>query len=339
MLFPHPSSAASAQSRRRPTVAAGPVHVEMRSAATLAADLEAWRALGRRVVEPNVFAHPDLLLPALQHLEGGRGVGLLCAWLGARLAGVFPLAGNRLGLPFGPARLWRPPLVPLGTPLVDAEVADEVIEAALLWLADHGRRPATLEVAALPRAGGVAAAFERVAVRTGRRFALDDLPNPTRPADPDVSSRGAGQAIERSRTAREVRDGVELFLVLQAAVAKAQGAPALVQHPDQANFLRTATRLLARARLCQVELVRVAGETVAATILVRNGTRSGVWLAADPQRRAVPPQQALGSVGRVLPVWSHTEVSTLRIGVRPTPLPALRGRLWGSQPTPLGPGR
>jgi CelD/BcsL family acetyltransferase involved in cellulose biosynthesis len=98
----------------------------------------AWRDLAGRAAEPNPFQEPDLVLPAMQHLRGGRRVGLLTASSGDRLDGVWavawpfpvpPESAHQLPLPVLTG--WVEPFPALGTPLVDATRTQAAVDALL----------------------------------------------------------------------------------------------------------------------------------------------------------------------------------------------------------------
>lgn len=308
-MLPHPDPIAAPRPLHLRPIPRGDAFLDLSapSAASLAAEAEAWRDLLARALEPNLFAGPDVMLPALQHLDAGRGVTLAAVREGPRLLGLFPLVTSRV-LPFAAARLWRPPLAPLGTPLVAADRAEAVIRALLDWLAGHARRPGVLDLDGLQPDGSLAAAFARVAEATGRRLSTSPAPAPV---SPPVVASAAPAAVVQGGTPREVRDGVEHFLILEAASAGRRGVPALIQAPGRANYVRTATRHLARRGLCRVSLDRVGGEVAAATVLVGAGAAARPWLAATGDDAAAPAD------ARTLPAKGDgAMLCDLRIAVR-----------------------
>src|SRR5262245_29766446 len=104
------------------------VHAEWRELAALRDAVEAWRALAARALEPNVFYEPAFAQAAAPLF--GRNVGAVLVWSGHRLIGLFPGRIERRG---GLTRLvgWTHPFAPLGTPLVDRDMAEAAIGA---WL-------------------------------------------------------------------------------------------------------------------------------------------------------------------------------------------------------------
>src|SRR5215212_11980060 len=120
-----PVSPRPAPRRLRPawTQPGGVYEVELRTAHEIGADLAAWRALAERSVEPALFADPDVLLPALQHLPDGRQISLILVWQPAAparlLRGLFPVAMQRIPLAPGEVRLWQPAGFPVSAALLD----------------------------------------------------------------------------------------------------------------------------------------------------------------------------------------------------------------------------
>jgi CelD/BcsL family acetyltransferase involved in cellulose biosynthesis len=285
--------------------------VETRTAAEMQGEIDAWRDLARRAVEANVFAEPDFVLPGMQHLADGRGVVLLVVWQGAAgstnggiLRGVIPLAMPRL--PVGRhIRVWSPPGVPLGIPLVDGKAAAEVIEAALAFLAGRYPRFAGLMISQVPADGPFAAALKSAAARASRLVRATAqrkrrvLVNPrndegvietTRRRIIDALQQRRDELaalgdvhVDHARASRPVRDAVEELLVLDAARAKETGAEALLRVPGMATFLRVVTRQLATGGRCRVDVLRVDGNAVAAAIILESEHHAWLWqLAADP---------------------------------------------------------
>ena len=91
----------------------------------------AWRDLAARAGEPNAFAEPDFLIPALQRLANAR-VRTLLVWRDANrdaLIGLAAIAPPRL--PFGLASLWRSEQAALPAILLDRDAASEALAAII----------------------------------------------------------------------------------------------------------------------------------------------------------------------------------------------------------------
>ena len=98
----------------------------------------AWRDLAARAGEPNAFAEPDFLIPALQRLASAR-VRTLLVWRDANrdaLIGLAAIAPPRL--PFGLASLWRSEQAALPAILLDRDAATEALAAIIDALARPG---------------------------------------------------------------------------------------------------------------------------------------------------------------------------------------------------------
>src|SRR3712207_8551637 len=84
--------------------------------------VKAWHDLAGRAAEPNPFVEPQVVVPALVHLDGSRrAAGLLTAWVGDRLDALapvawplrLPVAGREVRLPAW--EVLTTPYRPLGT--------------------------------------------------------------------------------------------------------------------------------------------------------------------------------------------------------------------------------
>lgn len=265
--------------------AAGGYEVELRSAAEAEVEIEAWRALARRAFEPSLFAEPELLLPALKHLPDGRQASLILVWQGTSagrlLRGLLPVMLPRLPLVPGEVRLWRPGSFPVAPALLDRERPEAVLAAVLSFCGSRGSRCARLALPAVLADGALSGALPTAARRTGAAdgFASGLLATGVGAGEPGPRASGPFR-VASAGTAAQIRDAVEILLVLDAAGAKARHGSALIQDAGMASFLRTATRRLARRRRCRVELLHAGDEPVAAAILVETVDSFWLWCAA-----------------------------------------------------------
>jgi len=133
-------------------------------AATL---VEEWRDLARRSAEANVFFHPGMLLPAIDHLDGGIRIAAVRGESG-RLIALAPVDAVRLGRVAPAVRLWVHDFAAVGSPLVDAEALAAGAEAIVDGLPGDG----SLIVPALPLDGPIAAALGAAARAAGRPAAV-----------------------------------------------------------------------------------------------------------------------------------------------------------------------
>ena len=98
-----------------------------------ASDIDAWRDLVARALEPNVFLEPSFALAAAKYLPGAREVGAILIRDGARLMGLVPgrVEGFAAGRPIATFVGWTHPYAPLSAPLLDRETAKEVVGCVL----------------------------------------------------------------------------------------------------------------------------------------------------------------------------------------------------------------
>ncbi|HEX8168610.1 MAG TPA: GNAT family N-acetyltransferase [Beijerinckiaceae bacterium] len=285
-----PVSIPAPPSRPRPAWMApgGGYEVELRAVQDVGADIEAWQDLAGRAMEPGLFAHPAVLLPALQHLPDGRQATLLLVWQQAPrrvLRGLFPVLMPRLPLAPGEVRLWRPAAFPVAAALLDRERSEAVLGAALSFCDARGPRCASLVLTAVLADGPLARSCAAAAAASRRR--IEPLPLPYALAAASLPSpegfvprRDRQLRIGQARSPAQVRDAVETFLVVDAAAAKARGAAALIQDPGMASFVRTMTRELARRGRCRVDVLRQGGDPVAAAIVIEDADALWLWRAA-----------------------------------------------------------
>ncbi|AWB23593.1 hypothetical protein DA075_24090 [Methylobacterium currus] len=257
-------------------------------------EVEAWRSLMGRALEPSVYADPDFTLTVAQHLADGQTLALLLVWQeGLRapiLRGVLPLRlPARQGLA-GRARLWRLPLAGTAEAAVDADHTASVLRAALDHLRRSPLRLVDLHWPDLRPDSGLAVALGEAAGSTGRRLAVTDqaeLPAP----DPAPLTLPAGRtSLERVRDPVRLRDAVEQVLVLDAR----RGPGSLLADPAAATAFRVVTRRFAHRRQACVDLVRRDGEVVAAAVHLATGRHDTIWrqaglcLAQGPVPAPVP---------------------------------------------------
>jgi CelD/BcsL family acetyltransferase involved in cellulose biosynthesis len=313
----------------------------------LRAQVGAWRALAERAVEPNVFAEPECLLPALKHLPDGRRAALLLVWRGAALAALWPVLRPRVPLAPGMLRAWRPAHLACGVPLLDRDAPEAALEQALGFLAGTGSRYGGVSFPDVAEDGAFADALRAAALRSRRvltclrvqeraHLAGEPASLLLRGARPQARRvEGLGEVrLERARDPAAVRDAVEELLVLDALGARRGGAPALLQDPGAASFLRTMSRDLARRRRCRVDLLRLVGRAVAAALVLESGSRAWCWrLCADPDAAGFDPASELAGIvaraaggspvelcetfGAAVPGARTTRVADYAVAVRP----------------------
>ncbi|AWN55310.1 GNAT family N-acetyltransferase [Methylobacterium sp. 17Sr1-1] len=257
------------------------LRAELRHPASLREpEVEAWRSLMARSLEPSVYADPDFTLTMAQHLADGQTLVLLMVWQdGLRaptLRGVLPLRlPARQGLA-GSARLWRLPLAGTAEAAVDAGHAAAVLRAALDHLRGSRLRLVDLHWPDLRPVSGLAVALGEAAGATGRRLAITDQAEAPAPEPVPLTLPAGRTSLERVRDPARLRDAVEHFLVLDAR----RGTGSLLAEPAAATAFRVVTRRFAHRRQACVDLVRRDGEVVAAAVHLATGRHDTIWRQA-----------------------------------------------------------
>lgn len=280
------------------------LHTEILALKDATGIVAAWEALAARALESNVFAEPAFAIGARQ-LPGGERTSVVLIWDGPagqtrRLVGLFPVLLPRRRL--GSIRGWRPIHSGLGTPLVDRDCPDAVVEAYLGAIAERSRFAAATVFPMVAEDGPFAVALRRVASRTGRtlrRFDAYERAALRRPAaEGDLGSAPSSKKLkelrrqcrrlgdlgeirfESDRDPRSVRRAVEVFLALEASGWKGKSGTALLQDEGVAALVRTLTRDLARQGRCRVDTLWAADSPVASAIMIESGNRAWFWKIA-----------------------------------------------------------
>ncbi len=250
--------------------------------------VKAWHDLAGRAAEPNPFVEPQVVVPALAHLDGSRrAAGLLTAWDGDRLDALVPVAWP-LRLPVAGREVQLPawevlttPYRPLGTPLVNATRTTDAM-AALLTAPPGSMRPAAaLAIRYLGDDGPVAAALDAVLAGRGQQAWR------TKTYQRAVLRRDSGVSVDkdrrrrhrRIRRAREELDqrfggsrlvdragepaAVEEFLRLEALGWKGQAGTAMACDPAHATWFREVCATLAAEGRLELLSLEVGGRAIA----------------------------------------------------------------------------
>jgi hypothetical protein len=265
-------------------------------------DLDAWRGLAERAVEPNPFFEPELVLPAARHLGGGPG--LLVAEREGRWSACLvvhrPARWRRLPLPT--LATWRHSYCFLGTPLA---IGDE-LEPALAALIDRGRREPGVAALALDWVGADGPVWDCLTELVGRdartavhwgRFDRAVLRRRAEPTYLDETLRGHHRReLQRKRRtlARDVGEPVTTvdrggdpaayaeFLRLEASGWKGRSGTALGAHPGHARFFTELCEGFAPAGRLQLLELSAGGRAVAMmSSLVAGGALYGFKIAYD----------------------------------------------------------
>jgi CelD/BcsL family acetyltransferase involved in cellulose biosynthesis len=301
--------ASAIASARRAVVAdryaANALAVEWRPLDRLAPVVDEWRALVGRALEPNIFYEPAFALAAARLFAADAGA--LLVWSQSpprRLLGFFPARIERRRYGIGPPVLvgWTHPYAPLGVPLVEREAAEPVVAATLAHIAGDAALPGLLLLPYLPEDGAFATALATILRRAQMPSA--DLGRHRRALlEPDdrlfyvEQSLGQHQHKELRRHWRRLGDtsavlfttatepepvaaALEDFFALEADGWKGRAGTAAAGDDAVRGFVRAAVGGLAAEGKVSVDRVLVDGAAIAATIVLRSGTRAWFWKIA-----------------------------------------------------------
>lgn len=260
----------------------------------------AWSELADRALEPNPFARPEFVLPAVRERRSDvllavvEDQGRWLACLPVRLVA----ACARLRLPcFAP---WWPAYSYLATPLVDREHA-RVAADALIAVFRSQQLAAGLVLDPIDPAGPVARTllaslngqgvapvvhteFERAALRRRpERTYLDEAVSAAGRKKLRKSARGLARELDGELTVvdRSTDPGAyDAFLAMEHGGWKAAGGTALLSRPGDARFFRAMCDRMAAAGLLQILSLEAAGRTVAMQCNLRDGASLSAFKVA-----------------------------------------------------------
>ena len=302
--------------------------VEWRPLAELEPVAPQWRALAARALESNAFYEPAFALAAEPVFGHDVGAGLVWSRNSPpRLLGVFParIERRRYGIKLPVLVGWTHAYGPLGTPLVDREAGEAVIDAWLDHIAANPLLPSRLLMPFLAEEGPLARAFEAALERRGglsvdfarhrralfapgeeRADYLDRALGRKKRKElrrqrhrlGDLGMVMAGLAGEPATLASALSD----FLALEAGGWKGRARTAARSQPDIRNFLETAVAHLAGEGKAEIARLFVDNRAIAAIIVLRSGDCAWCWKIAydEAMARASPGVQLLLTVTETL---------------------------------------
>jgi CelD/BcsL family acetyltransferase involved in cellulose biosynthesis len=276
--------------------------VEIVDVAGASAHEEAWRSLGARALEANIFAEPEFVLNALRHIATGGRRQLLFVWRDSPdrlLIGAAVLEFPRGLFGFAVARLWQSEQAGLAALILDREAAETALEAILDWMARE--RPGFMGLLAptLVVNGSTELALRSIAVRRQtmvRRFgqrgraALGPAQGTMRAFEASLPKKRLKEWGRQMRRLRErgavafriVRDesAIEPFIALEAKGWKGGQRTALGADAGLAAFTRSMLSSLAQRGKLVGHLLELDGEAIAAGLALRSGDRAFYWKTA-----------------------------------------------------------
>jgi CelD/BcsL family acetyltransferase involved in cellulose biosynthesis len=228
-------------------------------------------------------------------------VGVLTVREGGRLVGL--LAGHVQGggamRPVPTFVAWTHPFAPLSTPLVDREIAAEVVAAMLDCLPELPGAPRVALFPLLAEEGPVAGLIAEQLAQAGRNcHRLDPHmraslvpaqeaeadPSPKRPKElrrlrRRLSEEGA-LTHETAVDANAVDTALAGYFAVEAAGWKGRSGSAATQNSSVARFFAGAVTGLASEGKARVDRLKLNGQTIAAAITLFSGRRAWFWKIA-----------------------------------------------------------
>lgn len=291
------NKAADARARPAGPDTTGPI-AELCRCTAIADDLvRRWQQLADAAIEPNIFYHPALLIPALQQFCGEPRTRLFLLWQGkagdSPLAGLLPIGprdrfghwpiphvqnwshhnsflGSPLVLPGHEARFWEQLFAALdrsgwpGFLHLNGLVSDGPLALALQSVAQRQRRRCDMvyqEARALLSGSTDPAAYYAAAVRSKKRKEL-------RRQHHRLAELGA-LGVERRDDDAELSAWIDEFLALEMRGWKGQAGSALRCDPRTERFFREALTHAARAGTLQRLALRLDGQAIAMLVNFR----------------------------------------------------------------------
>lgn len=293
--------------RRVPLVRGGRSGIALLSSPQAASILGEWRDLAGRGAADNVFFHPGMLLPAIDHLDPGIRIATVRDEAG-RLIALAPVDAVRLGRVAPAVRLWVHDFAALGTPLVDAGA----LAAGALAIVDGLPGEGSLVVPALPLDGAVAAALLDAAEAAGRPVAVLEAHRRAvlRRGPHDDDFRAALPSRRRARFARQmrrladtgpvvveataepdrVRARFEEFLALELRGWKGRRGTALASSVATAAFARDVIFNRSERGTVRIASLRLGERPLAIVVSFVAGSTGFAWrIAHDEEFAAASP--------------------------------------------------
>lgn len=262
-----------------------------------------------RAIEPNIFFNPRFLAPAMPRLED-REVRLAvirdASEERSRLRLLVPFSIERPAIPIGAPvmRTWSNPYGPLGTPLVDHDDPAGVIEDFFSMLArPHLKLPKVFVLPETRLNGTFAATLRSVAESLNLPLVTaNESERAILKSDEDgetylrrslsahhyrefrrLKRRLAEEGELEYHVARqpdEIREGIEVFLALEASGWKGRERTAMAIDRYRAAFAREAVDRLAERDLCRIHSLTLDGRPIACVVVFLEAGIAYTWKTA-----------------------------------------------------------
>ena len=270
-----------------------------------AADIDAWRDLVARALEPNVFLEPSFALAAAKFLPRERDAGAILVRDGERLLGLVPgrVEGFAAGRPVSTFVGWTHAYAPLSTPLLDREAAKEVIGCVRRALPRLPGKPRLIVDPLVSEDGAVARLRAAELAEEGISISRFDAHQRAmlRCRHPLASISG-GRLKELRRQRRrlgelgvlarrviarpEIAAAIEAYLALEARGWKGKAGGAAQLDVATRLFLKEAVGSLAAEGKARIDLLTLDEKPLAATITLFSGGRAWFWKTAYDEKYA-----------------------------------------------------
>jgi CelD/BcsL family acetyltransferase involved in cellulose biosynthesis len=278
------------------------IEVELRPLSELAAIAEDWRLLAARALEQNVFYDPGFALAAAPVMGADVRAGLIWSRAPRELVGFFPVRIDRCryGIPFALLVGWTHPYAPLGTPLVDRDLAEPVIAAWLDHVTNDAALPNLMLMPMVAQTGAFAKTLADLLARRGCQATSFDrhqrallLPGENRAGyfqrslsgkrlrdmrrrERRLQERGT-LALEQAKDGETLASALEDFLALEAAGWKGRAGTAASQNQGERDFIERAVTALGRDDKVLIHRLRAGGKVIAAAIALKSGDTAWGW--------------------------------------------------------------
>ena len=279
--------------------------IELRPLMELSSIADEWRALAGRALEPNVFYEPSFALAAAPLLGADVHCGLIWSQAPRQLVGFFPVRIDRLryGVPFPVMVGWTHPYAPLGTPLVDRDMAEPVIAAWLDLIAGEAELPDLVLMPFIAETGPFATILADLLARRGcearsfdghQRALLVPGDNRTDYFQQTMSSKRQrsmrrrqrrleeldGVAVEAAKDGDAIARALDDFFKLEATGWKGRAGTAAAQDEDMRRFIRGAVMALGREDKVFISRLVADGKAIGTTIGLKSGDAAWGWKVA-----------------------------------------------------------
>jgi CelD/BcsL family acetyltransferase involved in cellulose biosynthesis len=263
---------------------------------------EAWRDLGARALEGNVFAEPAYILAALRNFPDAARLRVVFVWRDESrqyLIGAMVLELPRFALGFGVAKLWQSDQAALAALILDRDAAGATLAAVLDWLTRRRPGVAGLLLPACDASGATLPELEVLAASRNLRhcrfgvrsrailIAAAPLARGFEAALPKKRLKEWSRQLRRLKERGDVRfrvasdqAAIESFLALEAKGWKGAQHTALGADAQLAAFTRSMLARLASEGTLAVHLLELADHAVAAGVVLRSGRRAFYWKTA-----------------------------------------------------------